>query len=107
MADIDGLFHAIQGQIGEICRDQNIYREEEMANMIDMLCEAHTTAIVALAGACLVTAKLAPSERSALMDTVRDLVEKSDADFSLRLRARVLTFVDSQQTPNPFKEKQN
>ena len=105
MSDIIGLSEVIRQQLTAICRNENIYREEEMVNMIDMLCEAHVMAIAALTGACLITAKMNKDrgeDYEAHMATVRDLVEKADTDFTLRLRAKVLSFVESQKTPDPF-----
>lgn len=105
MSDIQGLSEVIREQLASICRNENIYREEEMVNMIDMLCEAHVMALIALAGACLITAKMRKAQGEDYeehMATVRDLVEKADSDFTLRLRAKVLSFVETQKTPDPF-----
>ena len=108
MADLQGLFTVIQQMVIGICRNDNIYREEEMANMIGMLCEAHVMAVGAITGACLITAKDAKErgeDYEHLMAVVRDLVEKADSDFSLRLRSQVMTFIETQSTPDPFDSK--
>lgn len=108
MRDIKATSNIIIGQIIEICRTENVFREEEMTNMIDMLCDAHVTSVGTLVGACLITAKqrkLRGEDHKELDAVVLDLVEKSDADFSLRLRSKVLGFIKENDTPNPFEHK--
>jgi hypothetical protein len=105
--NIEALHSAIITDLVKICRHPVPHeREVLMQNMIDMLCQAHVEAVGALLGALLITAKGLESrdeDYTAQLDCVRDLVEKSDAEYSLRLRSAVLNFVAEHKTPDPFK----
>lgn len=105
MADIGGIHDALIGTLFKIAQDGNEYRDQEMANMIDMLCEVHSVAIVTLASAVLMSAKDKAAKGESnddLLNIVRELIENTDSQFSLRLRSKLLAFISEHKVPNPF-----
>ncbi len=97
----------IIGAITAICRDDNANREVEMSEMIRFMTEMHATAVMTLAAAVLVSAKQRLEREpdydvAPMMEAVRNLIEATDADFSVKIRAKIMNIVTSQETPNPF-----
>ena len=103
MTDIPGIYQALMAHLMIASKEDNPDRQVEMTNMIEMLCEAHATSVIALAGAVLLTAKAKDeADREPLLAAVRELIESSDADFTMRIRAKLGMFVEDLKTPDPF-----
>lgn len=107
MTDIDGMYRHLRGELLKITKDPD--RDVAMSNMIEMLTQIHVDSVTMLAGAVLITAKVAQDQGrdiSPMLDVVRELIETQDSDFSMRLRSQIMTFIEDQQTPDPFSSQE-
>ena len=102
----------IIGAITGICRNDNVNRQAEMTTMIDFLGTMHSTAVMTLSGAVLMTAKMEldkdePDQERVdqMLHAVKTLVEAVDADFSMQFRERILALVRDHDLPSPFTAK--
>lgn len=103
MTDIPGIYQALMGHLMLASKAKSAERQQELTNFINMLCEAHATSVVALAGSVLLTAKdKDEADREPLLEAVRRLVESADSDFTMRIRTKLGLFVEEMQTPDPF-----
>lgn len=103
------LENLIIAAITNVCRDDNVNREVEMTKMISFLTGMHTTAVVTLAGAVLMSAKMEQEKPEPdqgkigqMLEAVSKLVEATDNDFSMQLRAKLMGLVSEHDLPNPF-----
>ena len=103
----------IIGAITGICRNDNVNRQAEMTGMIDFLGKMHSTAVMTLSGAVLMSAKMEldkdkPDQKRVdqMLHAVKTLVEAVDADFSMQLRERILALVRDHDLPDPLTTKQ-
>jgi len=102
----------IIGAITGICRNDNVNRQQEMTGMIDFLGKMHSTAVMTLSGAVLMSAKIErdkddPDQERVdqMLTAVKTLVEAVDADFSMQLRTRILALVEAHDLPDPLTAK--
>ncbi len=106
--DFIHMQNLIIGSITSICRNDNVNREVEMTKMIQFLTDMHSTAVTTLAGAVLISAKMSDDQEKIdqMLTAVKNLVEATDADFSMQLRAKVMNLVATEDLPNPFSPPQ-
>ena len=104
------LENLIIGAITGICRNDNVCREQEMTSMINFLSKMHSTAVMTLSGAVLMSAKMERDKDDTneerfdqMLAAVKQLVEAVDADFSIQIRKRIQALVDQHDLPDPFK----
>lgn len=100
--DFDHLRNLIMGGIDRSAKSEN--RETDMAQMIDFIAEMHSEAVVILADMVLTSAKMTEKKEMVpeMVRLVRNMIEASDSDFTLRVRRKLLQRIAEGGLPDPY-----